>query len=110
MCLVVFRSSDRPSQQGQPQIVRCSLTPLEELIPRRKEQKRLVIILRGPPGSGKSAVARKIKELEPESRILSIDDYFQVEQDEEEADSGGKKTTKKVVSPLNIKQGISKST
>ncbi|GAV06553.1 hypothetical protein RvY_16519 [Ramazzottius varieornatus] len=91
-----WSDADRPSQQGQPQAVRCSLTPLEELIPRKKQQKRLVIILRGPPGSGKSAVAKKVKELEPDARILSIDDYFQVEQDEEDVDSRGRKTTKKV--------------
>lgn len=43
--------------------------------------------MRGPPGSGKSFVAKAIKDKESEmngsARILSIDDYFRAEADEE---------------------------
>ena len=40
-----------------------------------------MIILRGLPGSGKSPLAKKIKDVETENgasapRILSLDDYF----------------------------------
>ena len=88
-------SGDRPSQQGQT--TRPSLTPLEELIPRAaKSQKKLAILLRGPPGSGKSWVAKKIKEKEPDTRILSIDDYFEVEREIDEVDAKGRHTTRKV--------------
>lgn len=43
--------------------------------------------MRGPPGSGKSYLAKQIKEKEVEMsgsavRILSIDDYFTTETDE----------------------------
>lgn len=48
---------------------------------------RIVIIMRGPPGSGKTFLAKLIKEKEAENngvavRILSIDDYFKTEIDE----------------------------
>lgn len=53
--------------------------------------KKIVVILRGPPGSGKSYVAKLIKQKEIEQggdksapRILSIDDYFMIEDDIEE--------------------------
>lgn len=43
--------------------------------------------MRGPPGSGKSFVAKAIKDKESElngsARILSIDDYFTTESDDE---------------------------
>lgn len=46
----------------------------------------MAILLRGPPGAGKSFVAKTIKEKESEMngsvRILSIDDYFTTENDE----------------------------
>jgi len=53
---------------------------------RQTRPKRICIILRGPPGCGKSHVARLIKEKELEMgganpRILSIDDYFIIEND-----------------------------
>ena len=42
---------------------------------------QIVVILRGLPGSGKSPLAKKIKDIETENggsapRILSLDDYF----------------------------------
>lgn len=49
---------------------------------------RIVIIMRGVPGSGKSFISKMIKEKESEMqgsvRILSIDDYFMVDNDEYE--------------------------
>ncbi|XP_063721206.1 uncharacterized protein LOC134847879 isoform X3 [Symsagittifera roscoffensis] len=58
-------------------------------VPGRKEQQRLrnsLIIMRGPPGSGKSYIAKLIKDKETAAgmtapRILSIDDYFMVSDD-----------------------------
>lgn len=45
----------------------------------------IVIIMRGIPGSGKSFVAKAIKDKEHElggsARILSIDDYFMTDDD-----------------------------
>lgn len=66
--------------------------------------KKVCVILRGPPGSGKSYVAKLIKEKELEMdgtnpRILSIDDYFLIENDYEERCP---KTGKKVSGRLNI--------
>jgi YLP motif-containing protein 1 len=52
------------------------------LLPARESRpKRIAIILRGLPGSGKSAAARKLRELElahggEAPRVLSLDDYF----------------------------------
>lgn len=73
----------------------------EVLLPpgRLMRPKRICIILRGPPGCGKSYVARLIKEKELEMggnspRILSIDDYFIVENDYEvKCPKSGKKVS-----------------
>ena len=48
---------------------------------RASRPKRVTIILRGLPGSGKSAAARKLREVElahggEAPRVHSIDDYF----------------------------------
>lgn len=47
--------------------------------------RRIVILMRGIPGSGKSFVSKMIKEKEQDfggsARILSIDDYFMVDND-----------------------------
>ena len=48
---------------------------------RQSRPKRVAIVLRGLPGSGKSAAARKLRELElahggEAPRVLSLDDYF----------------------------------
>ncbi|XP_037937290.1 putative uncharacterized protein DDB_G0282133 isoform X2 [Teleopsis dalmanni] len=67
---------------------------------RETRPRKIVIILRGPPGSGKSHVAKLIKEKETEMRgasprILSIDDYFLIENDyEEKCPKTGKKIPK----------------
>ncbi|XP_058452631.1 YLP motif-containing protein 1-like [Malaya genurostris] len=58
---------------------------------RFKRHPRICFILRGIPGSGKSYLARMIKECEVKNggqapRVLSIDDYFLVENEEREPD------------------------
>ncbi|XP_063715416.1 uncharacterized protein LOC134842843 [Symsagittifera roscoffensis] len=63
------------------------LTDLIEYPGRRIRPPKIVLILRGPPGSGKSFLARLIKEREvilgdhaKPPRILSIDDYYITEE------------------------------
>ncbi|XP_018047746.1 PREDICTED: uncharacterized protein LOC108686789 [Atta colombica] len=63
---------------------------------RQNRPPKIAIILRGPPGSGKSFVAKLIKDKEVEQggsapRILSLDDYFLVEKEIETKDDNGKK-------------------
>ncbi|XP_076283753.1 uncharacterized protein LOC143210621 [Lasioglossum baleicum] len=63
---------------------------------RQNRPPKITIILRGPPGSGKSFVAKLIKDKEVEQggsapRILSLDDYFLVEKEIESTDDNGKK-------------------
>ncbi|XP_025990410.1 uncharacterized protein LOC105205313 isoform X2 [Solenopsis invicta] len=67
---------------------------------RQNRPPKIAIILRGPPGSGKSFVAKLIKDKEVEQggsapRILSLDDYFLVEKELETKDDNGKKVTVK---------------
>ncbi|XP_046625252.1 uncharacterized protein LOC124307531 isoform X1 [Neodiprion virginianus] len=67
---------------------------------RQTRPPKIVIILRGPPGSGKSFVAKLIKDKEVEQggsapRILSLDDYFLVEKEKETKDDNGKKVVAK---------------
>ncbi|XP_070159951.1 uncharacterized protein [Polyergus mexicanus] len=67
---------------------------------RQNRPLKIAIILRGPPGSGKSFVAKLIKDKEVEQggsapRILSLDDYFLVEKEIETKDDNGKKITVK---------------
>ncbi|XP_018571629.1 YLP motif-containing protein 1 isoform X2 [Anoplophora glabripennis] len=63
---------------------------------------RIVIILRGPPGSGKTYLAKLIKDKEVENggsapRILSLDDYFMVEHEKEVIEDGKKVKVKEMV-------------
>lgn len=63
---------------------------------------RIVILMRGPPGSGKSYMAKLIKDKEAAMggsvRILSIDDYFTTEVDEQiKLPSGKMAPSKKLV-------------
>jgi YLP motif-containing protein 1 len=51
---------------------------------RNSRPKRLLLLLRGPPGCGKSHVARTIRQMEVSAggqapRLHSIDDYFMTE-------------------------------
>lgn len=70
---------------------------------RLSRPKKVCVILRGPPGSGKSYVAKLIKEKELEMggtnpRILSIDDYFLIENDyEERCPKTGKKVSRRLI-------------
>ncbi|XP_039756820.1 uncharacterized protein DDB_G0284459-like isoform X2 [Pararge aegeria] len=60
---------------------------------------KIIIILRGVPGSGKSYLAKLIRDKEAEQgvtvRIMSIDDYFMHESEKEEKDPITGKITKK---------------
>lgn len=50
---------------------------------------RIVILMRGIPGSGKSYISKMIKDKEQElggsARVLTIDDYFMTETDSDTA-------------------------
>ncbi|XP_039253456.2 uncharacterized protein LOC120330646 isoform X1 [Styela clava] len=58
---------------------------------RQRRPKRIVIILRGLPGSGKTHIAKLIRDLETTKgvtpRVLGLDDYFLVENEKFEKDS-----------------------
>ncbi|XP_066584532.1 uncharacterized protein ZAP3 [Prorops nasuta] len=77
-----------------------SYTILEDLLcppARFNRPSKIAIILRGPPGSGKSFLSKLIKDKEVEHggsapRILSLDDYFLTEKEIETVDDNGKKT------------------
>lgn len=66
---------------------------------REMRPEKIVIILRGPPGSGKSYLAKLIRDKEAEHggtvRIMSIDDYFMQEGEIEEKDPISGKMIKK---------------
>nr|XP_041572732.1 YLP motif-containing protein 1 isoform X3 [Taeniopygia guttata] len=70
---------------------------------RDSRPERIVIIMRGLPGSGKTHVAKLIRDKEvecggPAPRVLSLDDYFITEVEKEERDPDtGKKVKKKVM-------------
>lgn len=72
--------------------------------------KNIVVILRGPPGSGKSYVAKLMKQKEIEQggdksapRILSIDDYFMIEDDiEEKCPKTGRKVSVSLREPAVV--------
>ncbi|XP_073231400.1 uncharacterized protein [Porites lutea] len=84
---------------------KAEVVPVESILDspgRESRPDRIVIILRGPPGSGKTHVARLIKDKEVSygahaPRILALDDYFlmEVEKTEKDPDTG-KKIKKKV--------------
>lgn len=72
--------------------------------------KKIVVIMRGPPGSGKSYVAKLMKQKEIEQggdksapRILSIDDYFMIEDDiEEKCPKTGRKVCTSLRRPVVV--------
>lgn len=75
------------------------------LLPGRASRpKRLLLLLRGPPGCGKSHLARTIRQLEQSAggaapRLHSIDDYFMVDVEHEGTDTpaggGGSSSSKR---------------
>lgn len=74
---------------------------------RQQRPKRLAMLLRGLPGSGKSHVAKLMREKEVEAggeppRILSLDDYFmtEVEREVDEGDEGGRRGRKRKIEVL----------
>ncbi|PRD30930.1 UNVERIFIED_CONTAM: Ylpm1 [Trichonephila clavipes] len=79
------------------------VTLIEDLLiaPKRQTRpKQFVIILRGLPGSGKTYVAKLIKDKEVENggsapRILSLDDYFMVEKEVIDIDPDTEKRIKR---------------
>ncbi|KAK5643653.1 hypothetical protein RI129_007498 [Pyrocoelia pectoralis] len=84
---------------------KSSITSIEDILTppgRYNRPPRIVIILRGPPGSGKSFLAKLIKDKEVENggsapRILCLDDYFMVEQEKEVEEDGRKTKIKEMV-------------
>ncbi|XP_055309199.1 probable serine/threonine-protein kinase DDB_G0282963 [Sitodiplosis mosellana] len=77
-----YRNDSALNIQTNPKLnIKDLLFPPE----RRNRPKRIVIIMRGLPGSGKSYLSKVIKDKEQEmggsARILSIDDYFMTETD-----------------------------
>ncbi|XP_066259356.1 YLP motif-containing protein 1-like isoform X1 [Euwallacea similis] len=78
-----------------PVAINQNLT-LEDLINppgRFSRPSKIVLILRGPPGSGKTYLAKLLKDREVENggsapRILSLDDYFMVEYEKEVVEEG----------------------
>ncbi|KAG8147830.1 hypothetical protein E2320_022902, partial [Naja naja] len=69
---------------------------------RESRPERIVIIMRGLPGSGKTHVAKLIRDKEVECggaapRVLSLDDYFITEIEKEERDPDTKKRVKKKI-------------
>ncbi|XP_050343990.1 YLP motif-containing protein 1-like isoform X2 [Nymphalis io] len=89
-------------QSGKPQHI-VMIDDILEPPGRDMRPEKIVIILRGPPGSGKSYLAKLIRDKEAEHggtvRIMSIDDYFMQEGEIEEKDP----TTGKIVKKPSLK-------
>ncbi|XP_028178398.1 YLP motif-containing protein 1-like isoform X1 [Ostrinia furnacalis] len=89
-------SSERNSGSANPVVM---IDDLLEAPGREMRPEKIVIILRGPPGSGKSYLAKLIRDREAEyggaARIMSIDDYFMQEGEVEEKDPVTGKIVKK---------------
>ncbi|KAL6005519.1 hypothetical protein ACLOJK_006086 [Asimina triloba] len=99
----------KPSQQEKPKVINAA--QLFRRPHRATRPDHIVVILRGLPGSGKSYLAKILRDLEVENggnapRIHSMDDYFMTEIEKvEEVDStkssslgkGKKRITKKVM-------------
>ncbi|XP_062556485.1 YLP motif-containing protein 1-like isoform X2 [Armigeres subalbatus] len=89
------RGSEESEDKNSPfYLPSAPIVCIEELLlppGRFKRPPRICFILRGIPGSGKSYLARLIKDCEVKHggqapRVLSIDDYFLVEKEEREPD------------------------
>lgn len=82
---------------------------------RRSRPSKILIILRGSPGSGKSHLAQLIKRKEGQNgnvsdiRILSIDDYFLTEDDDEEECDQQSRTKVKQKYLENIQRHLKKT-
>ncbi|CAG9859718.1 unnamed protein product [Phyllotreta striolata] len=93
--------SNPPNPSNHP----VDTTTIEEILNppgRYNRPPRIVIILRGPPGSGKTFLAKQIKDKEVENggsapRILSLDDYFLVEQEKKIVEDGKAQIVKEMV-------------
>lgn len=79
----------RPPSPPQP----LDLSQLLQGPGRSTRPKRLLLLLRGPPGCGKSHTARTIRQMEVAAggqapRLHSIDDYFMTDVEEQQRDTG----------------------
>ncbi|KAF9424265.1 hypothetical protein HW555_000658 [Spodoptera exigua] len=97
--------SKKPKDKDEPPLSASSskhIVMIDDLLEspgRSMRPDKIVVILRGPPGSGKSYLAKLIRDREAEYggtvRIMSIDDYFMQEGEVEERDPSTGKTVKK---------------
>ncbi|BDA42243.1 probable YLP motif-containing protein 1 at C-terminar half [Coccomyxa sp. Obi] len=98
----------RPAHADVPdrKSVLTNVSPVEDLLTRpgrAKRPKLIAVVIRGLPGSGKSLIARRLRDAEVEAggsgpRIHCIDDYFVTEVEKEvwEKDASGKQRLKRV--------------
>ncbi|KAJ8719583.1 hypothetical protein PYW08_011758 [Mythimna loreyi] len=90
------KSKDKEESQSKHVVM---IDDLLETPGRTMRPDKIVIILRGPPGSGKSYLAKLIRDREAEYggtvRIMSIDDYYMQEGEVEERDPSTGKLVKK---------------
>ncbi|CAG4961979.1 unnamed protein product [Colias eurytheme] len=95
-------SKRKKEDDKQPKHV-VMIDDLLETPGREMRPEKILIILRGPPGSGKSYLAKLIRDREAEHggtvRIMSIDDYFMQEGEIEERDP----TTGKMIKKPSLK-------
>lgn len=94
--------ASQPVQEGPAKTV-TDAASLFHKPGRASRPKRVAIVLRGLPGSGKSHTAKKLKDIEVQQggdtpRIHAIDDYFVVEVEKEiEEEAFGKKPRKRTI-------------
>ncbi|XP_063957585.1 YLP motif-containing protein 1-like [Lytechinus pictus] len=87
-----------PAKPKKREVV--AITDLLDQPNREKRPAKICVILRGPPGSGKSYIAKLIKDREihnrgPSPRMLCLDDYFMSEKEKTEKDPETGKIVKK---------------
>ncbi|XP_041468009.1 YLP motif-containing protein 1-like isoform X2 [Lytechinus variegatus] len=87
-----------PAKPKKREVV--AVTDLLDQPNREKRPAKICVILRGPPGSGKSYIAKLIKDREihnrgPSPRMLCLDDYFMSEKEKTEKDPETGKMVKK---------------
>ncbi|KAK9821370.1 hypothetical protein WJX74_005382 [Apatococcus lobatus] len=101
----VMPAASAAGLSGPPQtpIVVVHATDLFEMPGCAKRPKKIAILLRGIPGSGKTHIAQQLRKMELKitgdaPRIHSIDDYFmtEVEREEEDVESGKRGKKRKV--------------